>query len=134
MSTETIDLVEARKMADEIRRLHDQLEALMREGGAGKSFSSTEIASLQSRLKSIKEEIKTAAKHGTMCRRKQEQTRLEEMYFGPGLRSASANFRLAVNANPTSDKWGRELYDPVGDLSYTLHSLEAHILSEDERS
>ncbi|QYY82787.1 hypothetical protein [Pseudomonas germanica] len=134
MSTETIDLVEARKMADEIRRLHDQLEALMREGDAGKLFSSTEIASLQSRLKSIKEEIKNAAKHGTMSRRKQEQTRLEEMYFGPGLRSASANFRLAVNANPKSDKWGRELYDPVGDLSYTLHNLEAHILSEDERS
>ena len=69
MPTETIDLVEAREMADEIRRLHDQLERLMREGGVGKSFSPNEIASLQSRLKSIKEEIKTAAKHGTMSRR-----------------------------------------------------------------
>jgi len=54
------------------------------------------------------------------------------MYFGPGLRSALANFRLAVNANPTSDKWVRELYDPVGDLSYTLHNLEAHILEEEQ--
>lgn len=132
MPTETIDLVEARKMADEIRRLHDQLEALMREGGVGKSLSPNETASLQSRLKSIKEEIKTAAKHGTMSRRKQAQTRLEEMYFGPGLRSASANFRLAVNANPTSDKWVRELYDPAGDLSFTLHNLEAHILDEEQ--
>ncbi|WP_458372235.1 hypothetical protein [Pseudomonas lactis] len=131
MPTETIDLVEARTMADEIRRLYEHLDVLMREAGGRKSFSPDEIASLQSRLKSIKEEIKTAAKHGTMSRRKQAQTRLEEMYFGPGLRAASANFRLAVNANPASDKWVRELYDPAGDLSYTLHNLEAHILDEE---
>ncbi|MCM5669166.1 hypothetical protein NDR77_24715, partial [Pseudomonas aeruginosa] len=89
-----IDHQEARAIADELRRWHDEARSLIDDAADKSRLSPTGIDSLKTRLSILKNEIKEAAKHETLSRRKTAKTELEQCFFGPAVRSTSANFRL----------------------------------------
>lgn len=123
----TINMEEARAIADDLRRMHDEVDSLMNETGDRRGFTDAEVESLQKRLKAIKGEIKEVAKHGTLSRRKSALTDLERCFFAPAVQRASASFRLIVNADPRKVSWVSGLYDVADDLSYYLNNLENYI-------
>ncbi|WP_036992224.1 hypothetical protein [Metapseudomonas furukawaii] len=123
----SINMEEAQAIAGELHRMHDEVDSLMKETGDRRSFTDAEVESLQKRLKAIKGEIKAAAKHGTLSRKKFALTDLERCFFAPAVQRASASFRLTINANPRKVSWVSGLYDVADDLSYYLNNLETYL-------
>lgn len=124
------ELHEAQLIANELRRLHENIDGLMRDTGDKRRFSDDEVALLQARLRSAKEEIKAAAKNGTISRKREPLSELESAFFEPAIRKAAARFSLAINANPRTTNWVSGLYDVAGELSYMLYNLEEYIAKQ----
>ncbi|HCH0514144.1 hypothetical protein [Pseudomonas aeruginosa] len=122
-----IDHQEARAIADELRRWHDEARSLIDDAADKSRLSSTAIDSLKARLSILKNEIKEAAKHETLSRRKTAKTELEQCFFGPAVRSTSANFRLRTDTSPKSELWARGLHEVEFELSYSIDGLERFV-------
>ena len=115
-----LDHEEAHAIITELRRMHDEARSLINE-------ATGYPADLKARLAALKQDIKEAAKHETLSRRKTQKTELEQAFFGPAMRATSANFRMRTDTNPRSPEWVRGLYEVELELSYFLHSLEAFL-------
>lgn len=122
-----IDHQEAQAIAEELQRWHDEARSLVAEAADKTRLSPTSIDSLGNRLSSLKNEIKEAAKHETLSRRKAAKTELEHYFFGPAVRSTSANFRLRTDTSPKSELWARGLYEVELELSYALDGLRSFV-------
>ncbi|OOW06654.1 hypothetical protein MF6396_03125 [Pseudomonas sp. MF6396] len=119
-----IDRHEAAAIRDELQRWHDEARSLISDASDKSRLSASSIEHLKSRLVTLKAEIKEAAKHETLSRRKAERTDLERCYFGPAVRSTSANFHMRTDTNPRSELWSRGLFEVEMELSYKLHGIE----------
>ncbi|WP_258909003.1 hypothetical protein [Pseudomonas putida] len=118
------DRDEAAAIKAELQRWHDEARSLINDASDKSRLSATSIDSLKSRLVALKAEIKEAAKHETLSRRKAEKTDLERCYFGPAVRSTSANFRMRTDTSPSSELWSRGLFEVETELSYKLYGIE----------
>jgi dynactin complex subunit len=118
-----VDKIEAQAIISELSRLHEEARSLIDEGDAVSDGNSSAAIGLKARLSSFKQEIKEAAKHGTLSRRKTAQTDLEECFFAPAVQAASANFKLSSSTNPTSPKWSTGLYDVEMEFSNYVDNL-----------
>ncbi|NNJ15554.1 hypothetical protein CSV86_014655 [Pseudomonas putida CSV86] len=118
------DRDEAVAIKAELQRWHDEARSLINDASDKSRLSGTSIDSLKSRFVTLKAEIKEAAKHETLSRRKAEKTDLERCYFGPAVRSTSANFRMRTDTSPHSELWSRGLFEVEMELLYKLHSIE----------
>lgn len=119
----SIDQHEALAMIAELQRMHDEVRSLL-DGSDGQSDI------LKRRLTALKQDIKEAAKYETISRKKIPKTELEQAFFGPAIRSTSANFRMRTDTNPGSPAWARGLYEVELELSYHLHGLESYLSKE----
>ncbi|ULT73014.1 hypothetical protein [Pseudomonas sp. BC42] len=122
-----IDLLEAAAVEAELQRWHDEARSLADEAFDKSRLSPTSIDSMKRRLSDLKNEIKEAAKHETLSRRKIAKTELEQCFFGPAVRSTSANFRLRADTNPKSDLWARGLHEVEFELSYAIDGLQRFV-------
>ena len=122
-----IDHQEAQAITAELQRWHDEACSLVAEAADKARLSPTSIDSLKSRLSSLKHEIKEAAKHETLSRRRAAKTDLEQCFFGPAVRSTSANFRLRTDTSPKSELWARGLNEVEFELSYGLDGLQRFV-------
>jgi len=122
-----IDHQEARAISTELQRWHDEARSLVDDAADKSRISPTGIDSLKSRLTILKHEIKEAAKHETLSRRRTAKTELEQFFFGPAVRSTSANFRLRTDTSPKSELWARGLNEVEFELSYALDGLQRFV-------
>ncbi|MDO7911354.1 hypothetical protein Q6A49_12505 [Pseudomonas sp. 22-AL-CL-001] len=122
-----IDHREAQAIADKLQRWHDEARSLIDEASDKLRLSPSSIDSLRSRLTTLKHEIKESAKYETLSGRKTAKTELEQYFFGPAVRSTSANFRLRTDTSPKSELWARGLNEVEFELSYTLDGLQRFI-------
>ena len=111
----------------ELQRWHDEARNLIDDAADKSRLSSNSIDLLKIRLTKLKDEIKDAAKHETLSRRKEPKTDLEQFFFGPAVRSTSANFRMRTDTSPHSEKWNRGLYEVELELSYGLHNIQGSL-------
>ncbi len=118
-------LQEARAILAELKKVHEEFEALMRAGDRLKNSRSYEIEEFRGRLTALKAYLKDRSKNATLDGRKRSMTVLESAFFDPAVRSASAHFRMQVNA-PVA-KWVSGLYESSSDISYYVYQLEDHI-------
>lgn len=116
---------EAQAIIAELKRWHDEAWSLIKDASDKSRLSSNSIDLLKARLATLKEDIKGAAKHETLSRRKTSKTELEQCFFGPAVRSTSANFRIRTDTSPHSLLWARGLHEVESELSYVIHRLEA---------
>lgn len=122
-----IDHQEARAIAAKLQRWHDEARSLVDEASDKSRLSPSSIDSLRSRLATLKHEIKESAKYETLSGRKTAKTELEQYFFGPAVRSTSANFRLRTDTSPKSDLWARGLNEVEFELSYALDGLQRFV-------
>lgn len=114
---------EAQAIIAEIQRWHDEARDLVKDASDKSRLSSNCADLLKTRLTKLKDEIKEAAKHETLSRKKAPKSDLEQFFFGPAVRSTSANFRMRTDTSPHSEKWNRGLHEVEHELSYALHSI-----------
>ena len=110
----------------ELKRWRDEARSLTEEASDKSRLSPNSGDLLKARLNKLKVEIKEAAKYETLSRRKSSKTDLEQFFFGPAVRSTSANFRMRTDTSPHSQSWVRGLYEVELELSYALHNVEAY--------
>lgn len=122
-----VDVIEAQAIIAEIQRWHDEAKSLVSDAADKSKLSPDNKDLLKARLSKLKGEIKDAAKYETLSRRKRPITDLEQFFFGPAVRSTSANFRMRTDTNPNSAAWAQGLHEVEFELSYTLHNLQAYL-------
>ncbi|CAI8817288.1 PH domain-containing protein [Pseudomonas chlororaphis] len=122
-----LDRNEALAIISELKRWHDEARSLIDDAADKSRLSSNSIDLLKARLTKLKGEIKDAAKYETLSHRKAPKTDLEQFFFGPAVRSTSANFRMRTDTSPHSQSWVRGLYEVELELSYALHNLETYL-------
>jgi hypothetical protein len=118
---------EAQAIITELKTWHDEARSLIDDAVDKSRLSTNSIDLLKARLTTLKEGIKAAAKYETLSRRKTPKTELEQYFFGPAVRSTSANFRMRTDTSPHSLLWARGLHEVESELSYVIHRLEALI-------
>ena len=122
-----LDKAEAHTIIAELRRMHDEVRSLISDAADKAQLSAGGPDALKDRLVILKQDIKDAAKHETLSRRKAPKTELEQAFFGPAVRSTSANFRMRTDTSPKSPAWAKGLYEVELELSYYLHNIEAYV-------
>lgn len=122
-----LDHNEALAIIGELQRWHDEARSLVDDAADKSRLSPNSIDLLKNRLTKLKDEIKDAAKHETLSRRKAPQTDLEQFFFGPAVRSTSANFRMRTDTSPHSEKWNQGLHEVEHELSYALHNIKGSL-------
>lgn len=110
-----------------LQRWHDEARSLVDDASGKSRLSSSSADLLKARLAKLKDEIKEAAKHETLSRKKAPKTDLEQFFFGPAVRSTSANFRMRIDTSPHSEKWNQGLREVEHELSYALHSIQGSL-------
>lgn len=120
------EMADAQRVLSELLRLEAELDDLSDESDP-RTLKRSAVPALKERLAAIKADIKLAAKYETVSRTKSEKTDFEQSFFGPAVRSASANFRMPINANPFTQSWVSGLNDSRGDISHFRFGLEKHI-------
>lgn len=121
------DRNEALAIVAELQRWHDEARSLVDDACDKSRLSSSGADLLKSRLAKLKDELKEAAKHETLSRKKAQKTDLEQFFFGPAVRSTSANFRMRTDTSPHSEKWNQGLHEVEHELSYALHSIQGSL-------
>lgn len=121
------DRNEALAIITELQRWHDEARSLVDDASDKSRLSSNSVDLLKIRLTKLKDEIKDAAKHETLSRRKAPKTDLEQFFFGPAVRSTSANFRMRTDTSPNSEKWNQGLHEVEHELSYALHNIQGSL-------
>lgn len=97
------------------------------ENGAHDSPRSVPMADLQSRLKALKEKIKSDAKSVGKALKDDDFSSVGNAFIEPALRQASANFTMRSDTKPFTPQWVRGLYSLQIELSYHRSMLEKYI-------
>jgi len=122
------DLQEARAILAELNRVHGEFEELMSAGDRLKNSRAYEVEEFRERLIALKAYLNQRSKNATVDGSRRTLSRLESAFFDPAMRSASAHFRLRINA-PTSG-WVSGLYESASDISYYASQLQSYIEEE----
>lgn len=115
-----LDHNEAKAIIAELQRMHAETLSLIDDANSDPSV-------LKTRLATLKQDIKEAAKNETLSRRKAAKTELEQAFFGPAMRATSANFRIRTDTSPQSPAWASGLREVEHELSYFLHGIESFV-------
>ncbi|HEL4805649.1 hypothetical protein [Stenotrophomonas maltophilia] len=119
---DTFNLQEAQRLLAELQRVHAEFEELADAGDRHRTLSADELEQCRQRLISLKAHLKQRAATGTIDGSKRRLTRLEDAFYEPAVRKASANFSLRTNAPPS--QWSSGLYNPSVDIAYLASQLE----------
>ncbi|WP_295573913.1 hypothetical protein [uncultured Stenotrophomonas sp.] len=122
---DTFNLQEAQRLLAELQRVHAEFEELADAGDRHRTLSADELEQCRQRLISLKAHLKQRAATGTIDGSKRRLTRLEDAFYEPAIRKASANFSLRTNAPPC--QWSSGLYNPSVDIAYLATQLEEMI-------
>ncbi len=121
---------QAREVIAALREFRDRFEHILHLLDGKKLVTSDEKTNLQGLLKSLKEDLKQAAKTGTVSGLKKPGNHFEQAYFEPAVFKASANFNVAVNSHPIRSDWFSGLYSVEIDITHLLHQLESQFPDE----
>lgn len=122
---DTFNLQEAQRLLAELQRVHAEFEELADAGDRHRTLGADELEQCRQRLISLKAHLKQRAATGTIDGSKRRLTRLEDAFYDPAVRKASANFSLRTNAPPS--QWSSGLYNPSVDIAYLASQLEEMI-------
>lgn len=79
---------------------------------------------LQALLTSLKGDLKSAAKTGTVRGERRPKGPVESAYFDCAIKQAAANLTVAVNSHPITSRWVDCLYGTRMEVSDPLQQLD----------
>ena len=106
-----------------MRAFEQRCDEILSLLGEKKHLSPHDRAQIERLYRSLKEDLKHAAKHGTVSGKRQPLTRAEECFYNPAARRAAIDLRPATNSNPISSNWYGAVYEAQLEFSHWLHSL-----------
>jgi hypothetical protein len=113
-----------RKIIEEMRGYIKRIAELLSILDGKKVVRADERVALQAMAAALKDDLKAAAKRGTITTNTGPQTQPERAFFAPAVQSAAARFRVAVNSHPIRSNWYGCLYEVQMDINFYLHQLE----------
>jgi hypothetical protein len=122
---ENFDTGEIRAIAEALREYERRCEEILSLLADKRHLLPNERSTVEELYRALKEDLKRAAKHGTLSGNRQPQTRAEQCFYDPALRRAAIDLRPATNSNPISSRWFGAVSEARSELSYWLHNLAA---------
>lgn len=120
---EQFDPADIRAVASAMREFERKCEEILTLLGEKRSLQSHEREEVERLYKSLKSDLKEAAKYGTLSQRRVPLTRAEKCFYDPAVRRAAIDLRPATNSHPISSRWLGAVLEARSELSYWLHSL-----------
>ena len=114
---------EALMVIKALQKYEADINSLMEILGEKKSLTPRVKSECQDKFKKLKENLKLAAKFGTVDGTKRVLTHYESAYFQPAVSSASVNCNVAVNSHPIKSNWFSCLYGMDIDITHILSQL-----------
>ncbi len=122
--SENFDPVELQQIELALRAYKDRCEEILQLLGEKRSLSLGEREQIVALYAALKDDLKAAAKHGTLSKSRRQQTRAETCFFDPAVRRAVLNLRPATNTNPISSHWFSAVFEAQSEFSYWLHNMD----------
>lgn len=117
-------------VAGALRSYEQRCEEILTLLDDKRSLFPTEREEARRLYESLKNDLKAAAKHGMLSKRRERQSRTEECFYEPAVRQAAIALRPATNTNPLTSGWFHAVSDAESELSYWLHSIDGLTGSE----
>ncbi|MEX2375320.1 MAG: hypothetical protein WD942_07000 [Dehalococcoidia bacterium] len=111
------NLSHARTVIARLQEFERRIDAITNRLDDKRSVSQQDKEYLQSLLKSLKSDIRAAA-------RRAPTNHYEEAYLVPAVTNASAHLTIATNSHPTSSGWSDCLYEVRLDINHVLSQIE----------
>lgn len=121
---------EARAVVAALRRFRDRIDEILALLEGRSSLRLEEKVIVRELLRSLKADLKSAAKTGSISGTRRPLNRYEDAYFAPATQAASANLRAAVNTDPIRSNWYSSLYGVRIDIDHPLSQLERRFSDE----
>jgi len=120
----TIDLEDARRVAQRMESFIQQIEELSDRIGSNRHFDRDEKRQLSELFAALKHDLAAEEKrcNGPL-------TDIEDIYLKPAIRDAIGRITAKINSGP--DSWGEELQNSVRDFSIPLFNLRQWIKSNE---
>lgn len=109
---------------DKITHFETRCDELMSLLNNKRQASSGELEHAKSLYLSLKNDLKAAAKYGTVSGKPQEITEAEHYFYKPTVQKAALALRPATNSDPIKSDWFSAVYDAHIDLSDCRHSMQ----------
>jgi hypothetical protein len=114
---------EASPIIKALKEYEAEINCLMKMIEDKKFLTPHEKSECQSKFRDLKENLKLAAKIGTVDGVKKELTDYESAYFQPAINSAYISCNVATNSHPIKSNWLSCLYDMNDDITHMLSQL-----------
>lgn len=107
-----------------LRTFRDRIGAIMDRVADRPRLSPDEVADLQALLTELKQDLKAAAKRGTVSETSEGPTDIESAFFSRTVYQAYANLRTRINSHPVRANWYSDLATVHMDFTHTLSQIE----------
>lgn len=99
---EQFDLEDIRSVASAMLEFERRCDEILTLLGEKRSLQRHEREEIEQLYKSLKSNLKEAAKYGTLSQRRVPLTRAEQCFYDPAVRRAAIALRPATNSHPVS--------------------------------
>jgi len=115
----------------ELQAVKEAMEAFMQRCdelieliGEKRYLNPDERAKVQQRYRLLKDDLKEAAKNGTVSGKRLPKTRAEDCFYDPAVRRAAIDLRPATNSHPITSNWLSAVFEARSEFSYWLHNMD----------
>lgn len=109
---------------DKITHFETRCDELMSLLSDKRQASSDELEHVKGVYLALKNDLKAAAKYGTVSGKPQELTEAERYFYKPTVQKAALALRPATNSDPIKSDWFSAVYDAHIDLSDCRHNMQ----------
>ena len=120
---EAFDSAEVGLVREALRGFELRCEAVIDMLDGKRHLSPGERSEIEALYRTLKDDLKKAAKHGTLSGRRDAKSRVEECFYAPAVSRAAIDLRPPTNSNPIVSGWLSALLAARSEFSYWLHSL-----------
>ena len=126
---ENWDIEELKAVAAALAAFEARCEEIMMLLGEKRYLPQDERERVQDMYRSLKTDLKEAAKYGTLSGMREPLSRAESAFYDGAIRKAHIALRPATNSNPITSRWFGAVHEAQMEFSYYRHNL-ASLLSE----
>lgn len=121
---EKFDAAELQTVKAAMERFVHRCDAIIELIGEKRSLPPHERADVEQLYRDLKEDLKAAAKNGTVDGARREKTRVEDCFYNPAVQRAAIDLRPATNSHPIKSRWLSAVFEARAEFTYWLHNLD----------
>jgi hypothetical protein len=110
----------ANRLADFEARCEEMMELLNEKH----QLRPDERSYIEALFRSLKEDLKRAAKYGTITGERRPQNRAEQCFYDPAVRRAAIDLRPATNSHPITSRWFAAICEAKMEFSYYRNQID----------